>query len=236
MAYIKRYLLFLFIALQACMGWAQEEEGADVYIDDKYREDQLYIGVTYNLLTSVPSGVNLQGVSGGLEFGYLRDMPINERRNLAIALGAGFNFDQFGQTLFIGEDETENTIFRVLDNTINYSSNRFSTATVELPFEFRWRTSTAEEYRFWRIYTGFRVGYTYWYRARFKQDGNQVSQTDIPEFERLRLSAHLSFGYGTFNFYTSYSLNPYFTNAQTTNTGETIDFRTLKLGIIFYIL
>ncbi|GAB5401127.1 MAG: porin family protein [Aureisphaera sp.] len=237
MALNKRFFFLLLLFINTPFCWAQEEEeGASVFIDDTYREDQLYIGVTYNLLTSVPSGVNLQGVSGGIEFGYLRDMPINERRNMAVALGLGLNFDQMGQTLFIGEEPDESTIFRVLDNTIDYDSNRFSTATIEVPFEFRWRTSTAEEFRFWRIYTGLRVGYTYWYRARFKQAGNQVSQTDIPEFDRMRLSAHLSFGYGTFNFYTSYSINPYFKDAKTVDTGESIDFRTLKLGIIFYIL
>ena len=221
--------------MHALVGFGQEEEN-DIYLDEKYREDQLYAGFTYNLLTHVPSGVNLQGVSGGIAFGYLRDMPINERRNVAIALGLGLNFDQFGQTLFIGEDEANNSIFSVLDNTVSYDSNRFSTATVEVPFEFRWRTSTAKDYKFWRIYTGFRVGYTYWYRANFKQSGNQVSQTDIPEFDRLRISANLSFGYGTFNFYTSYSINPYFKDAFISGTGEKVDFRTLKLGIIFYIL
>ncbi len=233
---IRRQLLFLVLLLPAFFCLAQEEVEESIFLDKKYREDQLYVGVTYNLLTSVPSGVNLQGVSGGIEFGYLRDMPINERRNISIALGLGFNFDQLGQTLFIGEGEDNTTIFRILDNTVNYDSNRFSTATIELPFEFRWRTSTTKDYTFWRIYTGFRVGYTYWYRARFKQSGNRVSQTDIPEFDQLRLSAHLSFGYGTFNFYTSYSINPYFKDAKTSNTGESIDFRTLKLGIIFYIL
>ncbi len=221
--------------MHALVGFGQEEEN-DIYLDEKYREDQLYAGFTYNLLTHVPSDVNLQGVSGGIAFGYLRDMPINERRNIAIALGLGLNFDQFGQTLFIGEDEANNSIFSVLDNTVSYDSNRFSTATVEVPFEFRWRTSTAKDYKFWRIYTGFRVGYTYWYRANFKQSGNQVSQTDIPEFDRLRISANLSFGYGTFNFYTSYSINPYFKDAFISGTGEKVDFRTLKLGIIFYIL
>lgn len=235
MTVTKRFIVFFFLLIHALVGFGQEEEN-DIYLDEKYREDQLYAGFTYNLLTHVPSDVNLQGVSGGIAFGYLRDMPINERRNVAIALGLGLNFDQFGQTLFIGEDEANNSIFSVLDNTVSYDSNRFSTATVEVPFEFRWRTSTAKDYKFWRIYTGFRVGYTYWYRANFKQSGNQVSQTDIPEFDRLRISANLSFGYGTFNFYTSYSINPYFKDAFISGTGEKVDFRTLKLGIIFYIL
>ena len=205
-------------------------------LDLRYREDQFYAGVTYNLLSSAPSGVNLNGVSGGVHFGFLRDMPINEERNIAVAVGAGLSFDQYGYNLFIGEDSNENTIFKVLDSETEFNKSRFSTATIELPIEFRWRTSTAETYKFWRIYGGVRVGYTYWYRAFFSQDNNQVSQTDIPEFDRFRLGATLNFGYSTFNFYAYYSINPFFKDAVIEGTNESLDLRTLKLGVIFYIL
>lgn len=205
-------------------------------LDKRYREDQFYVGVTYNLLASVPSNVNLRGVSGGIQFGFLRDMPINEKRNVAIALGAGLAFDRFGNNLFIGENPDETTIFSVLDSDIDFDTNRFSTVTAEIPLEFRWRTSTPVNEKFWRIYGGIRVGYTYYYRAFFTQPDNEVSQTNIPEFDNLRLGATLSFGYGTFNFYAYYSLNPYFTDAVIEETGEAIEFRTLKVGVIFYIL
>ena len=205
-------------------------------LDHNYREDQFYAGVTYNLVTSVPSSINLRGVSGGVNFGFLRDMPINEKRNIAIAIGAGLAFDRYGYNLFIGEDANENTIFRSLGSEVEFDTSRFSTATIEAPLEFRWRTSTAEEYKFWRIYGGVRVGYTYWYRAFFVQPNNEVSQTNIPEFEKLRLAATLNFGYSTFNFYAYYSINTFFKNAFLEGTNEPLDFRTLKLGVVFYIL
>lgn len=205
-------------------------------LDHRYREDQFYAGVNYNLLASVPSNVNLNGLSGGVHFGFLRDMPINEKRNWAVAAGAGLSFDQYGYNLFIGEDANENTIFSVLDSDTEFNTSRFSTATVEVPLEIRWRTSTAQAYKFWRIYGGVRVGYTYWYRAFFSQANNQVSQTKIPEFDRLRLGATMSFGYSTFNFYAYYSINPFFKDAVIEDTNEPLDFRTLKIGVIFYIL
>jgi len=205
-------------------------------LDHRYREDQFYAGVTYNLLASVPSNVKLNGVSGGVHFGFLRDMPINEKRDFAIAIGAGLSFDQYGYNLFIGEDANENTIFRVLNSETQFDRSRFSTATVEVPLEIRWRTSTPQSYKFWRIYGGVRVGYTYWYRSFFSQSDNQVSQTKIPEFDRLRLGATLNFGYSTFNFYAYYSINSFFKDAVIEDTNEPLDFRTLKLGVIFYIL
>lgn len=62
-----------------------------------------------------------------------------------------------------------------------------------------------------------------------------MNQTKIPEFDPLRMSATLSLGYNTFNFFASYSINPFFKDAVTTE-GEKVDFRTLKVGLIFYIL
>ncbi|RMA66279.1 porin family protein [Ulvibacter antarcticus] len=204
--------------------------------DTKYREDQFYIGATYNLLSNVPSGVKIRGLSGGIQFGYLRDMPINEKRTFAIAIGAGFGFNEYGQNLFIGEVEGEKSTFTVLnDEDFNYNRNRFSISTIDLPIELRWRASTPETYKFWRVYAGFRVGYAYWYKATFKQTGNNVNQTNIPEFDRLRLGTTLSFGYNTFNFFAYYGLNPFFKGAVTTS-GEEVNFQSIRVGLMFYIL
>jgi hypothetical protein len=209
----------------------------DTIGDLKYREDQFYFGITYNLLSSVPSAVNISGLSGGIHFGFLRDMPINKRRNIAIAVGAGLSFDAYGNTLFIGETPQDESVFTILTNDdYDFNSNRFSTAVLEAPIEFRWRSSTPTEYGFWRVSAGFRVGYAYWYQAKFKQDGNTVSQTDIPEFNQTRLAATLSFGYNKVNFFAYYSINPFFEGAVTSNTQESVEFRTIKLGILFYIL
>jgi hypothetical protein len=204
-------------------------------VDSLYREDQFYIGVNYNVPLNLPDGGVTSGVTGGVHFGFLRDMPINKQRNLAIAIGAGIALDQFGQNLFIGETTNNESIFRILDENVDYTRNRFNMTTVEVPFEFRWRTSTPESYAFWRVYAGLRVGYAFWYKATFKQSGNNVNQTKIPEFNPLRLSVTLSSGYSNFNFFASYSINTFFNNAKTID-GEIVDFRSLKIGIIFFIL
>lgn len=222
------------LVLSTGLVQAQQDSIPSEY-DQKYREDQFYLGLTYNILVNVPSGVEPRGVSGGVNFGYLRDMPINERRNIAIAVGAGISLDRFGQNLFIGEEPDETTIFTVIDEDVNFDTNRFAIATIEAPIEFRWRTSTAESYKFWRVYLGLRLGYSYYYRNFFKQTDNEVSQTDIPEFDPFRSAISLSFGYNTFNLYASYTINPFFKDATTTD-GQQVDFRTVRVGLIFYIL
>ena len=144
--------------------------------------------------------------------------------------------NEYGNTLFIGEDAAQQSIFTSLDaNDVTYDVNRFSTSSIEIPLEFRWRTSSAQSYKFWRFYTGIRLGYDYWYKSSFKQDGNTVIQTDIPEFNNMRLGATLSVGYNTVNFYGYYGITPFFDNATTTN-GTPIDMRALKLGLLFFFL
>lgn len=229
-----RIYIILFLGLVSFSVMAQDSI-RHATVDSLYREDQFYIGVTYNIPLNLPPGANTRGLSGGIQFGFLRDMPINKQRNIAVAIGAGISIDQFGQNLFIGETPDNETIFRVLDKNVDFTRNRFGMAIVEAPIELRWRSSTPSTYSFWRVYAGFRVGYAYWYKATFKQPGNDVNQTKIPEFDPLRLSATLGFGYSTFNFFASYSVNPFFKNAVTVD-GEAVDFRTLKVGLMFYIL
>jgi hypothetical protein len=234
---VVKICLLIVLFIGATDATAQQEVQTDtIDYDSKYREDQFYIGVGYNLLLFKPQDAISKGLSGSMHFGFLRDMPLNERRNISIAMGLGASFNEYGSTLFIGETLQGASVFTVLDEgDIDFDRNGFSTAVIEVPFELRWRSSAPETYKFWRVYTGFRLGYAYWYKATFKQGGNNVDQTDIPEFNPVRLSATLSFGYNTVNFFAQYSLNPFFDGAVTTQ-GETVNMLPLKLGFIFYIL
>ena len=229
----KWYFICCFLFVSAL--FAQKELALDS-LDTKYREDQFYFGITYNALVNAPEFVDSRGLTGSVHFGFTRDMPINRRRNLSVALGVGASFDEYGTTLFIGEDELNRTIFASLSNSgSTYDVNRFSTASIEVPLEFRWRTSSAQNYKFWRFYAGLRLGYSYWDKSSFKQDGNTVIQTDIPEFNNMRLGATLSIGYNTVNFYGYYGITPLFDNAITTN-GTPIQMSALKLGLLFFFL
>jgi len=204
-------------------------------VDSLYREDQFYIGLTFHLLQDLPESVSQSGFSGGLDLGFIRDFPLNKRRNIAIGAGLGWSVNSFGQELFIGEDANNNTVFRNLNSEgIDYNSNRFTTQLIEAPIEFRWRTSTPDSHKFWRVYTGLSLGYVYYFQSTFKQGGNQVIQTDVPELDRFRMGTTLSFGYNTFNLHLYYSLNPFFKDAKLGNSD--IGITTFKVGLMFYIL
>lgn len=233
---VFRIVCFLWVSLIPFGLSAQNESNAAV-IDSLYREDQIYLGFTYNLLSGQPDNITGPQFSGGIHGGVIRDFPLNQRRNIALGLGLGWSIDTYGQNLFIGEEAgTEKTIFRILDREeTDFDRNRFSTQSVDIPVQFRWRTSTAESYKFWRVYAGLRPSYVYYFRSKFQQADNSVKQTDVPEFNPFRLGATFTFGYNTFNFLFYYSLNSFFDeNAKV--DGEKIELRTFQVGLMFYLL
>lgn len=203
-------------------------------IDSTYREDQIYIGLTFNFLNNKPDFLSQNGFSGGLSGGVIRDFPINEERNLALALGLGLGIDTYGQNLYI-EDTEEGTLFKNLEDEDSYDNNRFSLYTVELPLEFRWRTSTFTSYKFWRIYGGLKASYVYYFQSNYKDNTHEIKESDISELERFRLGAHVTFGYNTFNFQIQYGITPFFDGARLDN-GEPFKFSVLKFGLKFYLL
>ena len=148
-----RIFLLLFLT---CFVDAFAQSNKATESDSLYREDQIYIGVTYNALMNLPNGVSQSSFSTGFHLGVIRDFPINKRRNLAIGLGLGYSINTFNQNIRIST--TTPTTYTILEG-INHSKNNFSQHLLEVPLEFRWRTSNAETYKFWRIYTGVKLGY-----------------------------------------------------------------------------
>ncbi|MCA0152657.1 porin family protein [Winogradskyella vincentii] len=228
-----KYFPLLFIIVISQIGIAQSNDKTDLY--KNYREDQFYASVTYNLLNSKPDGLAQSGFSTGFHIGFIRDMPINEDRDFAIGLGIGFSSNSYNQNLSIIE-ENEEIIFSILnEDEINVSKNKFSTYLVEVPLEIRWRTSTASDYNFWRIYTGFKLGYMVYNSTKLKSEAGDVQLSNIDSFNKFQYGLTLSAGYGTWNFHAYYGLNSIFNDDSKLNN-ETIDMNVIRLGLIFYIL
>ncbi|PNQ72022.1 hypothetical protein C1T31_13735 [Hanstruepera neustonica] len=202
--------------------------------DTKYREDQFYFAVTYNLLGEKPNGVSQSGFSSGFHLGFIRDFPLNKRRNWALGLGLGLSSNSFNNNFLIFKDGNNNYDYIVLDkNDINYTKNKFTTYMVEMPLQLRWRTSTAEEYKFWRIYLGMNIGYVVYNSTKFKGDIGNFKNNGIEQFNDFQYGLTLSAGYNTWNIYLYYGLNPIFEGISLNN--EKVDMNAVKIGLIFYI-
>ncbi len=233
----KLSFLFLLVLLlpQGIMG--QDTNIIPEVADSLYREDQIYIGFTYNMVSGKPDDIAPSQFSGGFHLGFIRDFPLNERRNVALGIGLGWSIDTYGQNLFIGDGERpDRSYFQLLDRArIDYDTNRFTTQTLDLPIQIRWRTSTPISYKFWRVYTGLRPSYIYFFKSRFAQQGNLIRNSEVPELQRFNLGAVLIFGYNTFNFNFFYSLNSLFDESAMVN-GEALELRTIQVGLTFFLL
>src|SRR5690606_2499041 len=213
---------------------AQEQDPVDwMEVDTKYLEDQVYIGLGYNLLLNKPDLVSQRNLSYGLQLGFIKDLPLNQNRNFGLGLGLGYAVNSYYSNM-IALDGADAVGYQITE-VEGFKRSKFELHGVEFPLELRWRTSTAEEYKFWRIYAGAKLGYIFSGRSRLVLDQGRegFSNADI---EKFQYGLTLSFGFHTWNLHFYYGLNPLLKDGKRLDTGEALDFKVLRIGLIFYIL
>lgn len=232
---LQKLIVLSFFALTNWHSYAQdieEEEKIElIRIDSLYREDQFFFAFTYNTLQQKPTDLSQNKFSTGFSGGFLRDMPINEDRTIAIATGLGITYNNYIQNLAITGD-SNNPVYTV--NTGDYSTNKFSQLLIDVPVEFRWRTSTYESHKFWRIYGGVKFSYLLHDRSVFTDDTTNAIIKGNKDFNKFLYGIYASAGYNTINVYVYYGLNSMFKTASIAN--KSIDMKALNVGLIFYIL
>ena len=224
---------YLFILFVCTSVFAQDTIPNFSAIDSLYREDQFYLGVTYNLLQNRNDGIRQNKISYGITTGILRDMPINARRNVSIAAGLGYSFQNYSQNILVSKN-ADAFSYSTIDPAAPFSKNKIQTHLVEVPIEFRWRTSNAESHKFWRVYTGFKVGYVFYDVSKYNGSQGTFVYKRNPDISAIQYTVYTALGYNTWNFNVSYGLNPVFSSG--TLNGNPIELTALSLGLLFYIL
>lgn len=217
------------------LQWSFSQETISKQIDSLYKEDQFYIGTTYNLITKKPTNLSQSGFSIGIHLGFIKDMPINKNRDIAIGIGLGYSANSYNQNLLVNKDSQGVINYSILNSTNTYSKNKFSEHLIEMPFEFRWRTSNATDYKFWRIYTGFKIGYVLTSKTKHIGDLGNLKNKGIKDFNDFQYGLTLALGYNTWNFYVYYGLNPLFSSNAKIDE-KSIEMKAVKIGLMFYIL
>lgn len=232
-----RLFLGCFLFLVVLPVFSQEkvntENAPKAKIDSLYREDQFYFSFTINTLRNKPDGLTENKFSSGFSTGFLRDFPINEKRTFAIAPGLGFTFNNFNQNLAITESNGI-PVYTIIDSDTEFRKNRFSQFLVDVPIEFRWRTSTFESHKFWRIYGGLKLSYLIYDKSVYEDELGKIVVTNNKDFDKFQYGTYISAGYNTINVYAYYGLNSLFKSAKTST--ESVDMNSLNIGIVFYIL
>ncbi|MBO0322954.1 PorT family protein [Muricauda sp. CAU 1633] len=224
------FFIFCVFSLSQLFSQAVEEE---VSVDSNYLEDQFYIGFGYNVLLNKPTDAVQRNLSFNLQAGFIKDIPLNTRRNFGIGIGLGYAVNSYYSSIVASE--VGNAIAYEVRSTSDFNRSKLETHALEIPFEFRWRTSTAEDYSFWRIYAGAKLGYVFSGRSRTVTDAEKMVFSN-PDIQDLQYGLILSFGYNTWNVHAYYGLNPLLKEGTSLETGESLDLKVLRIGVIFYIL
>ncbi len=199
-------------------------------LGDRYAEDQIYAAITFNQFYDKPANIKGSGFSYGFSIGFMKDFILNKTGSVAIALGTGYGYDSFnhGYTISnVGGD----AIFTI-DGTL--PSNRMLVHNIEFPLELRWRTSTATEYKFWRIYAGVKINYNFSNTFRFYNGTTTDNYRNVSRFNKWQYGLTLSVGRGLGNVQMFYGLTPMLANA--TSGTPVIATKILKFSMMFYIL
>ncbi len=221
-----KYILSFFILFSVFNIQAQNDS---LQIGDKYWEDQLYINVSYNVLNNQPVEVSKSGFSYGFSGGYIKDIPFNKSGKVALGIGLGYGFDSFSHNLKVIKGNPNR-----FESGSDLKSNKLRLHNIEIPIEFRWRTSTANTYSFWRIYAGLKVSYNISNVFTYTDVNVPVNISNLNEFNKWQTGLTMSAGYGTFNFHVYYGLTSLFKNASINN--NPINTKIVRLGLSFYLL
>ena len=228
--FIMKNIIIVIIFLLQFVGVMAQNSTEN--FDSNYREDQFYFGLTYNSFTNAPENFNQTGFSPGLKVGFIRDFPINLQRDIAIGIGLGYAFNSYSGNIKISTTSSDVYNYEIVSNN-SFQKNRFSHQSIEIPIEFRWRTSTAETYKFWRVYAGFKASYIF--ASSYVYQNEEVSaQLKNIDLNNLQYGLTLSLGYNNWNGFVYYGLNPMFNDAAINQ--NTLDTKSFKIGLMFYFL
>lgn len=200
-------------------------------VDSLYREDQFYASLNYNLMHNRPSDYNQYSFSTGLSVGFIRDFPISNNRHWSLGVGLGYSYNNIKHNLLIQEGSLTN----LYSTESDFKKNKLVLHYLDFPFEIRWRNSTPESHKFWRIYSGFKVSYLFSNKAYFNSKTLSTTVKKNSDIVKLQYGPYMSFGYNTINFYAYYALSPLFNNAKM-NTNEELNLSNFNIGFMFYIL
>lgn len=224
-----KYSFLAILLITAQFSIAQVKDSISE-LDNNYLEDQLYFSFQKVYLVEKPANVVDYGFSNSVSIGFIKDIPLNETRNKGLGVGLGYVYSTYKNNIKLTKNN-QDIVLSLAE--VGFLTNNLTLNSIEFPVELRWRTSTPEKYKFWRIYPGFKISYLFNSTYTFNSDVENYTFKKVEILNKWNYGIYLNAGYSSFNLYAFYGLKPLYKQS---SIGINQSIKELKVGLIFYIL
>ena len=161
-------------------------------------------------------------------------MPvIGKNKILNLAIGGGVSVQNYKSNVKINSNN-DTLSFIVINDSINYTKNKFNTVYFDIPIEFKIRTRPIVKRRSLKFIVGFKLGILIQSYEKYEGDDYmQLTSNDKVKYKVYKINQVLPYrygsyfriGYGKFNFTGFLSLSSLF------NTKKSLETYPYSLGL-----
>ncbi len=192
----------------------------------KYKEDQIYFNFNFDFQLKSLKGYQQNGFSRSFNLGLLKDISLNNSGNKALAIGFGYGYSRLVNNL----DVNQNLTFSI--DSDSELRNKLSYHSIHFPIELRLRTSSIENYVFWRVYLGYKLSYNFSTKYKPFFGRKTLLKNYVSDFSHI---LSLSLGFNTWNIRFETGLSPIIKVLSKSNSYNN-NFFISSVGLVFYLL
>lgn len=242
---MKRIFLVLFVVflpLTAVMAQNKDESTTDEKkkLPKPKKQDVIIFNFNWMTMLNSDDSVSISPFSRGFDVALMWDIPLG-RSPISFAAGINFSFENYFTNAFLQDSANgENVYFQSIKPIINsdnpttardWRKNKYSTAIIELPIEFRFRLKPHKRNTF-KFALGFKIGYVIdsWhkyegpdYRLGENLD-NSIRQVTygVQQISRFRYGAYARIGYSRYHLYAHYGIGSFFLDGKGVQPGNNL--------------
>lgn len=214
------FIIIILISFSGCLNAFSQEitisDSLQTPDTTKMPNDQIIFNVLSNTWLNSPKNIKLMPVSLGVE-AYAMTPIIGKKSSFSIAIGFGVGANNIHNNS-LPYDSLEVTYFSPIPGNYEYVKNKITTAYVDIPLEFRFRTKPNFKKRNFKIALGGKFGYLISNYIKYNGEDFRNSTSKYVKFKefnvdnitKIRYGAFVRIGYGKINAIVNYSLSPLF--------------------------
>lgn len=177
--------------------------------DAPERMNRWMLDIFHDRWEPLPEGIACKWFSGGINIARMMDFPLNQKSNVALAIGLGFGSHNMHYNGYFTEstDSSGAQRYDVLpfNSSYRYSRNKISLNYLEIPFQLRFRS--AKKWNFF-FYPGFKAGWLFNAHTKTIDDSGKYKLYNFKGFQRLHYGPTLHLGFNRLALFAWYGLSP----------------------------